>query len=190
MSAIATRDIDRNGLVKVAGGGLLTGVLTPLLQPLVDRLAGSPGDVRIALLAAPFAVLVYIMVRRYSATRWPGAVAAALVTMIAFVCAVNAAVWIDGVTGVGKTVRNILSGLGGGFTGSAVMALGLIFGLQRKEQRDPRAWLPMLIIGTLAGALLALDLGLDLNLASVLFPVWQAGVAVGLVMALQRSRTI
>ena len=36
------------------------------------------------------------------------------------------------------------------------------------------------------GALLALDNALELDLTSVLYPVWQAGVAVGLAMALQR----
>jgi hypothetical protein len=44
----------------------------------------------------------------------------------------------------------------------------------------------MLVIGTAAGALLALDNALELDLASVLYPVWQAGVALGLAMALQR----
>ena len=44
----------------------------------------------------------------------------------------------------------------------------------------------MLAIGTLAGTLLAVDSALELDLTSVLYPVWQAGVAVGLAMALQR----
>ena len=52
--------------------------------------------------------------------------------------------------------------------------------------RDASAWLPMLVIGTIAGALLALDSALELDLTSVLYPVWQAGVAVTLAMALQR----
>jgi hypothetical protein len=56
-------------------------------------------------------------------------------------------------------------------------------GLLPSGPRDPAAWLPMLVIGTVAGALLALDNALDLDLASVLYPVWQAGVAVGLAMA-------
>jgi hypothetical protein len=46
----------------------------------------------------------------------------------------------------------------------------------------------MLVTGTVAGALLALDSALDLDLTSVLYPVWQAGVAVGLARALHRAR--
>jgi hypothetical protein len=44
----------------------------------------------------------------------------------------------------------------------------------------------MLVTGTVAGALLALDSALELDLTSLLYPVWQAGVAVALAMALQR----
>jgi hypothetical protein len=47
----------------------------------------------------------------------------------------------------------------------------------------------MLIIGTVAGALLAVDSALELDLLSVLYPGWQAGVAVGLTMALRRAET-
>jgi hypothetical protein len=46
----------------------------------------------------------------------------------------------------------------------------------------------MLITGTLAGALLALDDALDLDLMSLLYPVWQAGVAVRLVKALRDTK--
>jgi len=83
-------------------------------------------------------------------------------------------------------VRNICAGLAGGFVGSSVMALGI--GLLPAGPRDPAAWLPMLVIGTIAGALLALDSALDLDLVSILYPVWQAGVAAGLALALQRAR--
>jgi hypothetical protein len=66
------------------------------------------------------------------------------------------------------------------------MALGIA--LLPAGPRDAAAWLPMLIAGTVAGALLALDNALDLDLASVLYPVWQAGVAAGLATALRRTR--
>jgi hypothetical protein len=174
-----------NRLLKIAAAGVLTGILTPLFQPLIDSIAGTPGDFRIALLALPFAILVAVLVRRLSSNPWWAALAAAVVTMIAFVCAVNAAIWIDGqVRDIAKAVRNICAGLAGGFVGSALMALGI--GLLPSGPRDPAAWLPMLVIGTVAGALLAVDNALDLDLASVLYPVWQAGVAVGLAMALQQ----
>jgi hypothetical protein len=185
---IVSNDTSRNGLLKVAAGGVLTGILTPLLPPLIDHINGSPGDFRLALVAVPFAVLVLILVRRANATPWWPALAAAVVTMIAFVAAVNAAIWIDGQVGdVSRIVRNVAAGLAGGFIGAAVMALGLCW--LPSSPRDVTAWAPMLAIGTVAGALLALDGVLELDLTSFLYPVWQAGVAIGLVMALRRSVT-
>jgi hypothetical protein len=186
--AIASTGTSRNGLLQVAAGGIFTGLLTPLLPTLIDRIGGTPGDFRIALVAVPFAILVFILVRRFSANPWWAALLAAIVTMVAFVCAVNAAIFIDGQAGeAGKTLRNVLAGLAGGFTGAVVMSLGT--GLLPAGPRDAAAWLPMLMIGTLAGALLALDNALDLDMTSVLYPVWQAGVAVGLVMALRPKLT-
>jgi hypothetical protein len=179
-------DHRRDGLLKVAAGGLVTGVLTPLCQLLIDRMVGSPGDIRIALLATPFAILVFILVGRNSANRWWAALAAAIVTMVAFVGAVNAAVWVDGQIPIdAKPMRNVSSGFVGGFTGSTIMALGIC--LLPAGPRDVAAWLPMLIIGTVAGALLAVDSLLELDLLSVLYPVWQAGVAIGLTLALRQA---
>jgi hypothetical protein len=164
---------------------VFTGLLTPLLPTLIDKLVRAPGDFRLALVAVPFAILVGILVRRLTSNPWWTAFAAAVFTMAAFVCAVNAAIWIDGQVGdVAKVVRNICAGLAGGLVGSAVMALGI--GLLPAGPRDVAAWLPMLLIGTIAGALLAVDSALDLDLTSVLYPVWQAGVAAGLAIVLQR----
>jgi hypothetical protein len=181
---IISRDRSRDSLLKIAAAGILTGLLTPLLPTLIDKLVGAPGDLRIALVAVPFAILVLILVRRLSLNPSWAAAAAAVITMIAFVCAVNAAIWIDGQVGdVAKAVRNICAGLAGGFVGAAVMALGI--GVLPAGPRDASAWLPMLVIGTIAGALLALDSALELDLTSFLYPVWQAGVAVALAMALR-----
>ena len=106
--------------------------------------------------------------------------------MIAFVLAVNAAIFIDGqAADAAKGVRNILAGLAGGLIGAAVMALGI--GLLPAGPRDAMAWLPMLVAGTVTGALLALDNALDLDRTSVLYPVWQACVAVTLARALRRK---
>ena len=66
------------------------------------------------------------------------------------------------------------------------MALGIC--LLPAGPRDIAAWLPMLVIGTIAGALLALDSAFELDLTSVLYPVWQAGVAAGLARALPRKQ--
>src|SRR5207247_11119320 len=54
--------------------------------------------------------------------------------------------------------------------------------------RDVVAGLRMLLTGTLAGALLAVDNALSLDLTSVLYPVWQAAVALRLAMVLQRGK--
>ena len=184
--AITSTDAPRNSLLAVAAGGVLTGILTPLLPQVIDKISGAPGDFRIALVAVPFALLVLILVRRFSANPWWAALAASVVTMIAFVCAVNAAIFIDGqVAGAAKALRNILAGLAGGFTGAAIMALGI--GLLPAGPRDVVAWLPMLITGAVAGALLAIDSAFDLDLTSVLYPVWQAGVAVRLAVVLRKT---
>jgi hypothetical protein len=176
---------NRRGLLKIAAAGMLTGLLTPLLPTLVDKFVGAPGDLRISLVAVPFAMLVGMLVRRLTLNPWWAAFAAAVITMVAFVCAVNAAIWIDGQVGdVAKAARNICAGLAGGFVGAGVMALGI--GLLPGGSRDPAAWLPMLAVGMVAGALLALDSALELDLTSTLYPVWQAGVAVTLAIALQR----
>jgi hypothetical protein len=47
----------------------------------------------------------------------------------------------------------------------------------------------MLITGTLTGTLLALDNALGLDNTSFLYPVWQAAVAVRLLMVLRRMQS-
>ena len=182
--AIASTDTSRNSLLIVAIGGIISGTLTPLLPALIDYIVGLPGQLRISLIAVPFAVLVFILVRRFSANPLWAAGLAAIVTMVAFVCAVNAAIFIEGQTaGAATAMRYLLAGLTGGLVGTAVMALGIA--LLSAGPRNAAAWWPMLIPGTLAGTLLALDNALGLDRTSFLYPVWQAGVAVRLVMALR-----
>jgi hypothetical protein len=180
-----TADTSRNELLKIAAGGLVSGVLTPLLPDAIDLLAPAPAMLRLALVAAPFAVLVFIAVRRFSANPVWAALAASLVTMVAFVAAVNAAVYIDGqMAGAAKTMRSLFAGLAGGLVGSAVMALGIA--LLPAGPRKAAPWMPMLVTGAIAGALLALDTSLGLDRTSFLYPIWQAAVGVRLAMALRR----
>lgn len=183
--AIASTGISGNSLLMVAAGGLISGILTPLLPALIDHVVGLPGQLRISLIAVPFAVLVFVLVRRFSANPLWAAGLAAVVTLIAFVCAVNAAIFIEGQTaGAATVMRYLLAGLTGGFVGTAVMALGI--GLLPAGPRQAAAWWPMLITGTLAGTLLALDNALGLDNTSFLYPVWQAAVALRLSMILRR----
>jgi hypothetical protein len=182
--AITSTDTSRNSLLMVAAGGIISGILTPLLPTLIDNIVGLPGQLRISLIAVPFAVLVFVLVRRFSANPLWAAGLAAIVIMIAFVCAVNAAIFIEGQTaGAATVMRYLLAGLTGGLVGTAVMALGI--GLLPAGPRNAAAWWPMLITGTLTGTLLALDNALGLDQISFLYPVWQATVALRLVMALR-----
>jgi hypothetical protein len=184
--AIAAADAPRANLLLVAMGGVLSGILTPLVVPLMDKIGDGPGGLRIALVALPFAVLAFVLVQRFSASPPWAALLAAIVTAAAFVGAVYAAIWIDGQAyGADKLLRNILAGLAGGFVGASLMSLGI--GLLPASPRDAVAWMPMLLTGTMAGALLALDNALGLDRSSVLYPVWQAGVAVRLAMVLRRG---
>ena len=186
--AITPDDTSGNSLLIVAAGGLVSGILTPLLPTLLDQLVGLPGQFRISLIAVPFAVLVFVLVLRFSANPWWAATLAAIATMIAFVCAVNAAIFIDGqAAGAAPIMRYLLAGLTGGLVGTALVALGI--GFLPAGPRAAAAWWPMLITGTLAGTLLALDNALGLDRTSVLYPAWQAAVAVRLTMVLRRIKS-
>ena len=185
MTNAITADTSRNDLLKIAIGGLISGALTPLLPAALDRLNVPPGMWQLAVVALPFAVLVFIVMRwRRAGPPW-AAVVASIVTIVAFVAAVNAAVYIDGqIVGVAKVLRGVFAGLAGGFVGSALMALGIA--LLPAGPRKAAPWLPMIVTGTVAGSLLALDNSLGLDPVSSLYPVWQAAVAVRLAMALKR----
>jgi predicted permease len=65
--ATTSADTSRNNLLMVAAGGVISGVLTPLLPALINHIVGLSGQLRISLIAVPFAVLVFILVRRFSA---------------------------------------------------------------------------------------------------------------------------
>ena len=181
---IASSETPRTLLV-AAVGGVISGILTPLLPALLDHILGLPGQFRISLIAVPFAVLVCVLVRRFSANPLWAAMLAAVVTVIAFVCAVNAAIFVEAQTvGAATLMRYLLAGLTGGLVGAAVMALGIA--LLPAGPRAAAAWWPMLTTGAFAGTLLALDNALGLDRTSFLYPVWQAAVSVRLVMILRR----
>jgi hypothetical protein len=104
--------------------------------------------------------------------------------MIAFVAAVNVAAIVHGQTrDASELMRDILAGLSGGLVGTAVMALGMAF--LPAGPRKAAAWWPLLITGAVFGPLAALDTVLGLDRTSVLYPVWQAAVAVRLALILR-----
>lgn len=189
--AITSADASRNSLLIVAAGGLVSGILTTLLPTLVENIVGTGGrfplvQLRLAVIALPFAVLVFVIVRRFGRNAVWAALIAAIVTMIAFVCAVDAAILVEGNTGEApRAMRYLLAGLTGGMVGTAVMALGI--GLLPAGPRQPAAWWPMMITGALLGTLLALDDALGLDKIAFLYPVWQAAVAMRLAMILRRA---
>ena len=64
------------------------------------------------------------------------------------------------------------------------MALGIAF--LPSGPRKAAAWWPMLMTGAVFGPLLAVDSALGLDQTSVLYPVWQAAIALRLALVLQR----
>ena len=72
--------------------------------------------------------------------------------------------------------------------GVTVGVMALVIAWLPAGPRDAVTWLRMILTGTLAGTLLALDNALGLDQTSFLYPVWQAAVAVRLAMALRRRR--
>ena len=171
-------------LFKVMCAGLATGLITPWLQPLLDRVDLPAGGVGVALMALPFALLVAWLVWR-TGRRWWTATLAALVTMLAFVAAVNVAILVDALTfDSGRNIRNALAGFAGGGTGSLLLVLGLLPLPGVPVAR--LAWIVTPLIGTLAGGLLAVDFAVGFEFFSFLYPVWQAAVGVSLATALHR----
>ncbi len=86
--------------------------------------------------------------------------------------------------GAAQTMRSLFAGLAGSLIGSRLIAVGIA--LLPAGPRKAEAWMPMLITGSVAGSLLALDTALGLDRTSFLYPVWQAAVGVRLAMALKR----
>lgn len=171
-------------LFKVACAGLATGLITPWLQPLIKLIELPSGGYGVALMALPFALLVAFLVWR-AGRRWWTATLAALITMAAFVLAVNVAIWVDALTfDNGRNVRNALGGFAGGLTGAGTMVLGLLPLPGVPVAR--LAWIAMPLVGMLAGGLLAVDFAVGFEFFSFLYPAWQAAVAVCLASGLHR----
>jgi hypothetical protein len=176
----------------IACCGLLTGLLTPLILDYIDSLdyprgfSGSHG-VGLAIGAVPYGLLVVAVARIAAEANWLRASALGLATLVAASVAItlsaNTNVALDSIAEPG---RELIGGPVGGVIGSGLMALAAL--LLRIGPRNPVRWLPMVLVGTGLGALLALDVWLHSENVWVLFPVWQASVALVLLRTLQHAR--
>jgi hypothetical protein len=167
--------------------GLATGFLTPPIVNVADRLdlpRGS-GNLTLALGAAPFALLVVTIARRFTGADWWRAVVMGVVTVLAFDAAISVAANVSiALSGRMDPVQDVLGGLAGGLVGSGLMALAAL--VLRVGSRRVLWWLPLVAVGTVLGMLLAVDSYLHSDNVWVLFPAWQAGVALMLMRTLRK----
>ena len=177
----------------IVGCGLLTGFLTPLILNYIDSLdyprgfSGSHG-VALAISAVPYGLLIAVIARIAAEAGWLRAGALGLATLVAASVAItlsaNTNAALDNIAEPG---RELIGGPVGGVIGSGLMALAAV--LLRIGPRNPARWLPMVLVGTVLGAVLALDVWLHSENVWVLFPVWQASVALVFLRTLQNAKS-
>lgn len=170
--------------------GLVTGFLTPLILNYIDSLYlpfGGGNLIVLAVGAVPYGLLVVVIARIVAEASWPRAGALGLATLVsasvAITVSANTNAALDTIAEPG---RELIGGPVGGVIGSGVMAVAAL--LLRIGPRNPARWLPMVFVGTGLGALLALDVWLHSENVWVLFPVWQASVALVLLRTLQNVK--
>ncbi len=172
--------------------GLLTGFLTPPIINYVDSLdfprgfSGSHG-VALAIGAVPYGLLIGVIARIAPKVGWLRAGALGLATLAAASPAITVSANTNAALGdIAEPGRELIGGPVGGVIGSGLMALAAL--LLRIGPRNPVRWLPMVLVGTGLGALLALDVWLHSENVWVLFPVWQASVALIFLRTLQNAK--
>jgi hypothetical protein len=170
--------------------GLLTGFLTPLILNYIDSLylPFRGGNVMVlASGAVPYGVLIAVIARIVAEASWPRAALLGLATLVsasvAITLSANTNATLDMIAEPG---RELIGGPVGGVIGSGVMAIAAL--LLRIGPARPRRWLPMVFVGTVLGALLAVDVWLGSENVWVLFPIWQASIALILMRTLQDAR--
>jgi hypothetical protein len=185
---LASAKSSRLPAVAIIIAGVITGLLTPLFEALIDHfhLFRATGGFSLALGGLPFAALVVAIAYRASHGSWWRPFVLGLVTFVAFEIAITAAANVSfALSGRAESIRNILGGLAGGFVGSALMALAAL--TTRQGPRRIVAWLPMIGVATILGMLLAIDGYLHSDKLWLLFPVWQASVAAMLTRLLESA---
>jgi hypothetical protein len=170
--------------------GLLTGFLTPLILNYIDSL-DYPREfhgVTLAISAVPFGLLIVVIARIAAEVSWLRASALGLATLVAASVAITLSANTNAALGdIAEPGRELIGGPVGGVVGSGLMALAAL--LLRIGPRNPVRWLPIVLVGTVLGALLALDIWLHSENVWVLFPVWQASVALIFLRTLQRAKS-
>jgi hypothetical protein len=171
--------------------GLLTGFLTPLVLNDIDRLyapygfGGSSGLV-FAIGGIPFAVLIALIASIAAETVWWRAIALLVATLVATSVAITLSAHANAALSfVAEPQRELIGGPIGGVVGSGLIALAAaLLGI---GPRQPARWLPMVLVGTVLGLLLAVDVWLDSENIWVIFPVWQAAVALMFLRTLRNA---
>ena len=176
----------------VVCAGLVTGFLTPLILNFIGNyfdpsgFRGAPG-VHYACGGVPFASLVIAMARLAGQAAWWRALALGAATLVAMSTAIILSANTNMALGdIEQPGRDLVSGPVGGLIGSGLMVLAAA--LLRVGPPNLLRWLPLVVVGTLLGLLLALDFWLNSDNVWVIFPVWQASIALIFLRTVRRSR--
>jgi len=180
-------------VVAIAAAGVVTGLLAPLPQAYAtDRYLMQyllAAIVSWLLGAAPFAVLAGAIARIAARCDPKRAAQFGVGTLVAFGIALLVCLALGYLTrGTPELIAGLVAGPATGLAGSAAMAFAA--GWLGVGPRTARRWWPMLGLGTALGALLGVDLIRESNYLFVLFPAWQAGVAAGLFLTMQRWQQV
>lgn len=176
----------------VVFAGLVTGFLTPLILNFVGNFfdpggfRGGPG-LHYASGGVPFALLIIAIARSTAEISWWRVLALGVATLVAMSCAITLSANTHAALGnIAEPFRELVGGPVGGVVGSGLMALAA--GLLRVGPVNPVRWLPMVAVGTVLGVVLVLDIWLDSDNVWVIFPIWQASVALVFLRTLQTWR--
>ena len=178
----------------IAFCGLLSGFLTPLIPNYIDSLyqprgfSGGNGIV-LAIGGLPFALLIVVIARIAADVSWLRAAALGIATMVATSVSITVSANTNAALGsIAEPTRELIGGPVGGVIGSGMVALA--GSLLRIGPRHPARWWMLVLVGTVLGALLAVDVWLDSENVWVLFPVWQASIALIFFRTLRNARAI
>jgi hypothetical protein len=174
----------------IAVCGLLSGFLTPLILNYIDSLYSPRGfgnGLVLAIGGVPFALLVVVIARIAADVSWLRAAALGIATTVATSVSITLSANTNAALGsIAEPTRELIGGPVGGVVGSGLMALAAM--LLRIGPRHPARWRALVLVGTVLGALLAVDIWLDSENVWVIFPVWQASIALIFFRALQSAR--